>query len=93
MANTFDTRPDFGLYISTPAPLGKGVRVLVAEDVIRRWEETMSRPRLPIVAVTASVMRDECESYLNAGMDDVLFKPFSAHALRALLLRYLPATQ
>lgn len=149
MSTMFDTRPDFGFYISTPAPLRERVRVLVAEDdpvqaklltlfldrlgvasvhvcdglhaieavkaddfamvlmdilmpmvdgaeatrAIRRWEETMGHPRLPIIAVTASVMRDECERYLKAGMDDVLFKPFSAHELRALLFRYLPATQ
>jgi two-component system sensor histidine kinase BarA len=58
---------------------------------IRAWEESRRRPRLPIVAVTASAMTDECRSYLEAGMDEVLAKPFTLNDLQALLMRYMPS--
>lgn len=60
---------------------------------IRAWEESTGHARLPIVAVTASAMKDECETYLAAGMDEVLVKPFAARHLREVLLRHLTATQ
>jgi CheY-like chemotaxis protein len=34
-------------------------------------------------------MKDECEACLDVGMNDVLAKPFSARALRDLLMRCL----
>jgi len=64
-----------------------------ATRVIRSWEETLGRRRLSIIAVTASAMKEECEGYLQAGMNEVLVKPFSAHELRALVLRHLPLEQ
>jgi CheY-like chemotaxis protein len=64
-----------------------------ATRAIRCWEETAGRPRLPIIAVTASAMREECESYVQAGMDEVLLKPFSAEELRRLVYRFLPLAQ
>lgn len=60
---------------------------------IRAWEEAAGCRRLPIVAVTASAMKDECETYLAAGMDEVLVKPFAARELRELLMRHLVAAQ
>lgn len=55
---------------------------------IRRLERELGRARVPIVAVTASVMRSECEAYLAAGMDDVVLKPFSAQSLADALARH-----
>ena len=66
-----------------------GVDGIEATRMIRAWEETAGRGRLPIVAVTASAMKDECETYLAAGMDEVLVKPFAARDLREVLLRHL----
>ena len=60
-----------------------------ATRAIRRWERAAGRKPVPIVAVTASAMKDECKAYLDAGMNDVLAKPFSARDLRDLLMRYL----
>lgn len=60
-----------------------------ATRMIRAWEETAGRARLPIVAVTASAMSDECETYLAAGMDEVLVKPFAVRELREVLLRHV----
>jgi CheY-like chemotaxis protein len=60
-----------------------------ATRAIRRWEREVGRMRVPIVAVTASAMTQECQAYRDAGMDDVLVKPFSARDLRDVLMRYL----
>jgi CheY-like chemotaxis protein len=60
---------------------------------IRRWEQAQQRLPMPIVAVTASVMSQECEAYRAAGMDDVLLKPFSAHAVADVLARHGLACQ
>ena len=60
---------------------------------IRAWEKASGRTPLPIVAVTASAMKDECRRYVDAGMDDVLVKPFSARELGELVMRYLPVAQ
>jgi CheY-like chemotaxis protein/HPt (histidine-containing phosphotransfer) domain-containing protein len=47
--------------------------------------------RIPIVAVTAHVMRGERESLLQQGMDDYLSKPIDRAALVDCLARWLPA--
>lgn len=67
-------------------PTANGIEATLA---IRAWEATVRRVHTPIVAVTASAMKDECEGYIDAGMDDVLVKPFSAKALRELVSRHL----
>ena len=67
-------------------PTANGIEATLA---IRAWEATARRGHTPIVAVTASAMKDECEDYIDAGMDDVLVKPFSAQALRELVSRHL----
>ncbi len=48
---------------------------LEATRSIRAWEVALSRPRTPIVAMTASVMPNQVQRYLDCGMDDVLPKP------------------
>jgi CheY-like chemotaxis protein len=58
---------------------------------IRRWEHEAGKPPTPIVAVTASAMPTECERYIEAGMNGVVTKPFSAKALAALLAQHHPA--
>ena len=48
------------------------------------------RPRLPVLALTASVLDDDARRCREAGMDDVLAKPLSLATLRQALLRWLP---
>ena len=62
---------------------------LDATRAIRQWELAVGRPPVPIVAVTASAMKDECEGYLEAGMNGVLVKPFTARELRDVLMSHL----
>jgi CheY-like chemotaxis protein len=44
----------------------------------------------PMVAVTASALKGEREKCIEAGMDDILVKPFKKEDLAALLAIYLP---
>lgn len=57
---------------------------------IRRWEREQSRPRLPIIALTANVVKGFREACLAADMDDYLSKPFEQVQLIAVLSRWLP---
>jgi PAS domain S-box-containing protein len=44
---------------------------------------------LPIFAMTAAVMETERESYLAAGMNDIIAKPIDSHQLFATIQRYV----
>lgn len=65
-----------------------GLNGVEATRLIRRWEREAGRTPLPIVAVTASAMRSECESYTAAGMNAVILKPFSAQSLAGVLAHH-----
>jgi DNA-binding response OmpR family regulator len=43
---------------------------------------------LPIVGVTASVLREDRAACISSGMDDVLAKPYRAESLRSILNTY-----
>jgi len=57
---------------------------------IRRWEHHHGRTPTPIVAVTASAMHEERARYVEAGMNAVMLKPFSARTLAELVSRFAP---
>lgn len=54
---------------------------------IRRLERGR---RTPIIALTASARRGDCQRFLDAGMDAYLEKPVSLERLAAALARWLP---
>lgn len=65
---------------------------LEATRAIRAIESRDHRPRTPIVAITASALPDERQRCLDAGMDDVLVKPFILGALSQVLHDWAGAT-
>ena len=48
----------------------------------------MMAEQLPIIALTANVMKDETEKYPEIGMNDHLGKPFEREALSEMVKRY-----
>ncbi len=58
----------------------------VATGCLRQLEH--GRPRTPIVALTASAMTGQRERCLQAGMDELITKPFDSQRLREILERF-----
>jgi signal transduction histidine kinase/FixJ family two-component response regulator len=58
---------------------------VTASRAIRAEETAAGRPRTPIIALTANVMRDQVLAYLAAGMDDVVAKPIEVGRLVAAM--------
>jgi signal transduction histidine kinase/HPt (histidine-containing phosphotransfer) domain-containing protein len=59
-------------------------------EAIRRYESETSRPRTPIMALTANVMEGEPQRCRDAGMDDFAAKPTTIPLLAAKVRRWLP---
>ena len=57
--------------------------------LLREREERQNDRRLPVVALTASVLEEDLRRCRDAGMDEVLTKPLSLAHLRSCLLRWL----
>jgi signal transduction histidine kinase/CheY-like chemotaxis protein len=64
---------------------------LTAAQAIREAETAEGRPRTPIIALTANVMAHQLESYLAAGMDEVVAKPIEAARLLQTMAKVLEA--
>ena len=62
---------------------------LTAAAEIRRQERTLGLPRLPILALTATVNDEDRQACMAAGMDLVIAKPFTqphlAQAMRGAM--------
>lgn len=56
---------------------------------IRADERAQDRPRLPVLALSASVLPGHVRKCIEAGMDDFLAKPVQLHALELKLARHL----
>lgn len=70
--------------------------VLDGYAATRQWraqEATSTRPRMPIIAMTANAMAGDRERCLQAGMDDYLSKPVELSALRSMLKRWTLGAQ
>ena len=60
-----------------------------ATEKIRQWEAVNHRPRMPIIALTASAFEQDRKRCLEVGMDDVMTKPISIDVLGATLGKWL----
>ena len=60
-----------------------------ATRAIRQWEAAQSRPRTPILALTAHAMSDDPERSREAGCDDHLAKPIRKERLLEALTAHL----
>jgi len=58
---------------------------------IGRREHALGLPHLPIVALTASVLSEDRNRCLSAGMDAVIGKPVQPDELAQALRRFAPA--
>lgn len=54
---------------------------LEATWIIRQMEREKSTPNIPIIALTANVVREDQEKYMSAGMDDFISKPIHPQIL------------
>ena len=63
-----------------------------AAEKIRSWEKDNGKPRIPIVAITASVLDSDRKRCFAYGMDDVLAKPIEPSELRRTLSERLEKT-
>ena len=59
---------------------------------IRQWEQQQGQRRRVIIALTADAYADDRQRCLDAGMDDVLTKPFSFERLKAVFAQWLPVS-
>ena len=57
---------------------------------LRQLEKQNGWRHTPVIAVTASILRDEHDACISSGMDDFLAKPFKQSALHDVLQRWLP---
>jgi CheY-like chemotaxis protein len=84
---TVDRRFDV-IFMDYHLPLRNG---LEATKMIRLAEAHAGGPGMPIVGLTASASSEERQQCLNAGMDDVLCKPFLLAEMLQMLDRWVPA--
>ncbi len=64
--------------------------VMTGIEAIKRIRSNEKTQNTPVVAITASVLQYQTESYLAMGFDAVLSKPFSIKQLREVVTKYLP---
>jgi hypothetical protein len=60
---------------------------------IRQREADGSRPRLPIVALTANATREDMDKCMAAGMDDFLSKPYTTRSLIEQIAKWTVPTE
>jgi CheY-like chemotaxis protein len=63
---------------------------LAATRAIRKWERAKARPPVPIIALTASTLKEDREKYEAAGCTACLAKPLKQEALLQAIGRHVP---
>jgi two-component system cell cycle response regulator DivK len=60
-------------------------------EVARRLRDDASTAAIPVVVVTAHVVREVVERALREGVRECIFKPYRIRQLQSVIARYLPA--
>jgi EAL domain-containing protein (putative c-di-GMP-specific phosphodiesterase class I)/signal transduction histidine kinase/CheY-like chemotaxis protein/HPt (histidine-containing phosphotransfer) domain-containing protein len=61
-------------------------------EATRQWRAENADTRLPIIALTAPVVGHAAQTWMDAGMDGVLYKPFTLRDMGVILRTHLPET-
>jgi CheY-like chemotaxis protein len=61
-------------------------------EVARRLREDEQTREIPVVVVTAHVVREVIERARREGVRECIFKPYRIHQLQSVITRYLPET-
>jgi signal transduction histidine kinase/CheY-like chemotaxis protein len=78
------------VFMDGQMPIMTGVEAVM---VIREWERESGRTGVPIVALSANVSSEDRETFMMAGMNDVLAKPIKQHRLLACINRWIGAQE
>ncbi|MGL4813366.1 MAG: response regulator [Beijerinckiaceae bacterium] len=66
-----------------------GMDGFAATRAIRAEEHAQQKPRAPIIALTAHVVGTAAQAWREAGMDDVIHKPFTLQQLQQCLQKFI----
>ncbi len=69
--------------INVPKLTGDELATLVRQDV------DASKRTIPIIGLTATIVQDDLDDYINAGINEVLVKPFKQDELYAIIEKYI----
>lgn len=72
--------------INVPKLTGDELATLVRQDV------DASKRTIPIIGLTATIVQDDLDDYINAGINEVLVKPFKQDELYAIIEKYVAKT-
>lgn len=61
-------------------------------EVARRLRDDERTREIPVVVVTAHVVREVIEQARRVGVQECIFKPYRIHQLQSVISRYLPGT-
>ena len=61
-------------------------------EVARRLRDDERTREIPVVVVTAHVVREVIEQARREGVQECIFKPYRIHQLQSVISRYLPGT-
>jgi len=59
-------------------------------DTTKILREEMGMTDLPIIALTANVMKEDMDTCIEAGMNDFLSKPIDAENVKRVIFKWLP---
>ena len=82
-------RPDI-ILMDIHMPVMDGVEAILA---LRALEAEQNLPRTPVIALTANTMADQINTYLQAGADNHLAKPYRLENLTAIIVETLAASR